>query len=154
MLDVTDPTGDDNGPGTYQYPTDSDFVAGSFDLTRFQVLSDGTFVYLRATLANLVPTFGAIDGAQLLDVYVHVPGARHLHAGRLCLPQLHHRAGRSLEPAGRGAGIRVAGLGERRGHLGRHRGPRWPCRPTRRSRSPCPRRSSAPRHPAGPSAWC
>ncbi len=75
VLDVTDPTGDDNGPGTYQYPTDSSFVAGSFDLTRFQVLSDGTFAYLRVTLRNLVPTFGALDGAQLLDVYVHVPGA-------------------------------------------------------------------------------
>ena len=75
VLDVTDPTGDDNGPGTYQYPTDSSFVAGSFDLTRFQVLSDGTFAYLRVTLRTLVPTFGVIDGAQLLDVYVHVPGA-------------------------------------------------------------------------------
>jgi len=75
VLDVTDPTGDDNGPGTYQYPTASDFVAGSFDLTRFQVLSDGTFAYLRVTLRTLVPTFGVLDGAQLLDVYVHVPGA-------------------------------------------------------------------------------
>ena len=75
VLDATDPTGDDNGPGTYQYPTASDFVAGSFDLTRFQVMSDGTFAYLRVTLANLVPTFGALDGAQLLDFYVHVPGA-------------------------------------------------------------------------------
>ena len=75
VLDVTDPTGDDNGPGTYQYPTDSSFVAGSFDLTRFQVQSDGTFAYLRVTLRTLVPTFGVLDGAQLLDVYVHVPGA-------------------------------------------------------------------------------
>jgi len=75
VLDVTDPAGDDNGPGTYQYPTDPQFHAGAFDLTRFQVLSDGTFAYLRATLANLDPTFGATDGAQLLDVYVHVPGA-------------------------------------------------------------------------------
>ena len=75
MLDVTDPAGDDNGPGTYQYPTDSSFHAGAFDLTRFQVLSDGTFAYLRVTLANLDPTFGVTDGAQLLDVYVHVPGA-------------------------------------------------------------------------------
>jgi glucoamylase len=75
VLDVADPTGDDNGPGTYQYPTDSSFVAGSFDLTRFQVLSDGTYAYLRVTLRTLVPTFGALDGAQLLDLYVHVPGA-------------------------------------------------------------------------------
>ncbi len=75
VLDVTDRTGDDNGPGTYQYPTASDFVAGSFDLTRFQVLSDGTYAYLRVTLKTLVPTFGSLDGAQLLDVYVHAPGA-------------------------------------------------------------------------------
>jgi glucoamylase len=75
VLDVTDPTGDDNGPGAYQYPTDASFHAGAFDLTRFQVISDGTFAYLRVTLRNLDPTFGATDGAQLLDVYVHVPGA-------------------------------------------------------------------------------
>jgi glucoamylase len=79
ILDVPDAAGDgvgnDMGPGTYQYPTDSAFVAGSFDITQFQVLSDGTFAYLRVTLRTLVPTFGALDGAQLLDVYVHVPGA-------------------------------------------------------------------------------
>ena len=75
VLNVTDPTGDDSGPGTYQYPTDSSFHAGAFDLTRFQVISDGTTVYLQATLANLDPTFGSPLGAQLLDVYVHNPGA-------------------------------------------------------------------------------
>jgi glucoamylase len=75
VLDVIDPAGDDNGPGTYQYPTDPQFHAGAFDLTRFQVLSDGTTAYLRATIANLSPTFGVTDGAQLLDVYVHTPGA-------------------------------------------------------------------------------
>jgi glucoamylase len=75
VLDVTDPTGDDNGPGTYQYPTASDFSPGAFDLTRFRVISDGTTVYLQATLANLAPTFGNAFGAQLLDVYVHNPGA-------------------------------------------------------------------------------
>ena len=75
VLDVADPVGDDNGPGTYQYPTSSNFAPGSFDLTRFQVLSDGTYAYLRVTLKTLVPTFGVLDGAQLLDVYVHVPGA-------------------------------------------------------------------------------
>jgi glucoamylase len=75
VLDVTDPTGDDNGPGTYQYPTDSAFHTGAFDLTNFKVISDGTTVYLQAALANLDPTFGSALGAQLLDVYVHAPGA-------------------------------------------------------------------------------
>ncbi len=75
VLDTTDPTGDDNGPGTYQYPTDPAFAPGSFDITRFQVItSDGT-VFLRTTLKSLVPTFGNTMGAQLLDVYVHDPAA-------------------------------------------------------------------------------
>jgi glucoamylase len=75
VLDVTDPAGDDNGPGTYQYPTAPDFHPGAFDLTDFKVISDGTTAYLQATLRNLDPTFGADFGAQLLDVYVHNPAA-------------------------------------------------------------------------------
>lgn len=74
LLDVADPAGDDHGPGTYQYPTAAGFHPGAFDLTRFQVINDGTTVYLRATLANLDPAFGSAMGARLLDVYVHAPG--------------------------------------------------------------------------------
>jgi glucoamylase len=73
VLDVADPAGDDHGPGTYQYPTAGDFAAGSFDVTRFQVVTDGPTTYLRTTLRDLVPTFGSTMGAQLLDVYVHTP---------------------------------------------------------------------------------
>jgi glucoamylase len=73
VLDVTDPSGDDNGPGTYQYPTSADFVPGSFDITRFQVITLGSTVYLRTTLRTVVPTFGNVMGAQLLDIYVHTP---------------------------------------------------------------------------------
>jgi glucoamylase len=73
VLDMPDPTGDDNGPGTYAYPTDSVFVPGAFDLTRFQVSEDGTNVYIQTTIANLVNTFGSNFGAQLLDVYVKNP---------------------------------------------------------------------------------
>ena len=74
-LDVTDPSGDDNGPGTYQYPTSSSFTAGAFDLTKFKVNQDASNVYLQATIRNLAPTFGSDFGAQLLDVYVRNPGA-------------------------------------------------------------------------------
>jgi glucoamylase len=74
VLDVTH-TGNHDGPGTYQYPTAADFKPGSFDIDRFQVITaDGT-VYLRLTLANLSPTFGATMGAQLLDYYIHDPNA-------------------------------------------------------------------------------
>ncbi|HEY7007560.1 MAG TPA: glucodextranase DOMON-like domain-containing protein [Jatrophihabitantaceae bacterium] len=73
VLDTSDPQGDDNGPGTYQYPTAADFKPGSFDITRFEVLTKDGTVYLRTTLDNLVPTFGNDLGAQLLDVYVRDP---------------------------------------------------------------------------------
>ena len=73
VLSATDPTGDDNGPGTYQYPTSSSYTAGSWDLTGFQVITAGSVVYLRTSLATLAPTFGSVDGAQLLDIYVHDP---------------------------------------------------------------------------------
>jgi glucoamylase len=73
VLDVTDPTGDDNGPGTYAYPLNSVFVQGAFDLTRFKVSQTGTDVYIQTTIRNLVNTFGSNFGAQLLDIYVHTP---------------------------------------------------------------------------------
>jgi carbohydrate-binding DOMON domain-containing protein len=75
VLDVTDPDGDDNGPGTYAYPTSSSFQPGAFDLQRFQVIVDGDTTLLRAKVRNLAPTFGSPLGAQLLDVYVHDPAA-------------------------------------------------------------------------------
>jgi glucoamylase len=75
VLSVDDPPNDDNGPGTYQYPTDPSFTPGSFDLTHLAVSEDSTNVYIQATLRVLVPTFGNLFGAQLLDVYVHDPTA-------------------------------------------------------------------------------
>jgi carbohydrate-binding DOMON domain-containing protein len=36
-----DPVGDDNGPGTYTYPTDKVYQAGSFDLTSFKLKASG-----------------------------------------------------------------------------------------------------------------
>jgi len=75
LLDVTDPIGDDHGPGNYAYPTASDFHPGAFDITDFQVYDTGTTVTFRVQTANLSPTFGSPLGAQLVDVYVHEPGA-------------------------------------------------------------------------------
>ncbi|MFL6005665.1 MAG: glucodextranase DOMON-like domain-containing protein [Gaiellaceae bacterium] len=75
LLDVADPNGDDNGPGTYQYPTSPDFHPGAFDLQRFQVIDSGSDIVFRVQTRDLTPTFGPANGAQLVDVYVHVPGA-------------------------------------------------------------------------------
>jgi glucoamylase len=75
VLTATDPTGDDNGPGTFKYPTSPNFQPGAFDLTDMQVNQDTNSVYIQVKLRNLDPTFGSAFGAQLLDVYVHDPAA-------------------------------------------------------------------------------
>ncbi len=75
VLNAPDPTGDDNGPGTYQYPTSTNFQPGAFDLTGLQVSQTATDVYIRVGIRNLAPTFGSAFGAQLLDVYVRNPAA-------------------------------------------------------------------------------
>jgi glucoamylase len=75
LFDSNDPTGDDNGPGNYAYPTAGDFHAGAYDLTDFQVYDTDPTVTFRVQTRDLTPTFGSPLGAQLVDVYVHQPGA-------------------------------------------------------------------------------
>jgi glucan 1,4-alpha-glucosidase len=77
LLDVTDPTNDDNGPGNYAYPTAADFHPGAFDITEFKVIlsPDGSTVTFKLQTRDLSPTFGSPLGAQLADVYVHDPNA-------------------------------------------------------------------------------
>ena len=70
-----DPDGDDNGPGTFRYPLAGDFHDGAYDLQQFQVFDGGENIIFRAKLRDLTPTFGSSLGAQLLDVFVHDPGA-------------------------------------------------------------------------------
>ena len=53
VFEMTDPTGDDNGPGTYVYPTNDVFQPGVFDLTKFQVTYNGTHVVFKVYVANL-----------------------------------------------------------------------------------------------------
>jgi glucan 1,4-alpha-glucosidase len=75
LLDVTDPTGDDNGPGNYAYPTSSNFHAGAFDIERFQIFQDGATTIFKLQTRDLTETFGSPLGAQLVDVYVRNPAA-------------------------------------------------------------------------------
>jgi len=75
LLDVTDPDGDDNGPGNYAYATFGDFKPGAWDMQRFQVFDDGTNIIFRVQNRDQSPTFGSPLGAQLIDVYVHDPAA-------------------------------------------------------------------------------
>jgi carbohydrate-binding DOMON domain-containing protein len=73
IFEATDPDGDDHGPGTYAYPTSDNFKPGAYDLQQFQVFDGGDDVIFRVRTRDLTPTFGSPLGAQLLDVYVHVP---------------------------------------------------------------------------------
>lgn len=50
QVEFRDPAGDDNGPGTYTYPTDAVFKAGSFDLTGFKVEKLGDKLNFEATM--------------------------------------------------------------------------------------------------------
>src|SRR3954452_3307511 len=75
VFDTADPSGDDHGPGTFQYPTSGDFHDGAFDITRFQVIDGGDTIYLRTTLRDLTPTFGDPIGAQLLTIFARDPAS-------------------------------------------------------------------------------
>lgn len=75
IFDTADPDNDDHGPGNYAYPTDAAFHDGAYDIQQFQVLDAGANVTFRLKTRDLSPTFGSNLGAQLIDVYVHVPGA-------------------------------------------------------------------------------
>ena len=109
LLDVTDPDGDDNGPGNYAYPTAGDFKPGAFDIQQFQVYDAGSDVIFRLKTRDLSPTFGSPLGAQLVDVYVHVPGAATTSTAAANRDaQLRDRAAVRLEPADPGAGLRPA----------------------------------------------
>lgn len=69
---LSDPTGDDDGPGTYVYPTNSAFNAGAFDVTGFGVYDDGANVNFVTTIAGEVlnPFGGNGISVQRLNVYV------------------------------------------------------------------------------------
>ncbi len=71
-----DPDGDDNGPGTYDYPNSTAFVDGAYDLQAFEVYDSGPdTVTFRVQTRDLTPTFGSPLGAQLVDVYLRDPAA-------------------------------------------------------------------------------
>ncbi len=90
FLSVDDPAGDDNGPGTYTYPTDSVFKPGVFDILRFTAAAtDRELVFtftMRAPIDN--PWGSAVRlSLQTFDVYIDTDpgkgtGARQLLEGR------------------------------------------------------------------------
>jgi hypothetical protein len=129
VLDVTDPDGDDNGPGTYAYPTSDDFKPGAFDLQRFQVIVDGDNVLLRAKVRDLSPDVRLTDRRPAArPVRAHADRG-NIHGRGVPVPELHDRGRFRLDPADRGAGLRRPGVRRRVRRAARHR---CRCRPARR----------------------
>jgi alpha-amylase/alpha-mannosidase (GH57 family) len=87
LLTIADPKGDDHGPGSYTYPTDTVFGIGTYDLTEFMAAEDDNNLILRFTFAGkLNNAWGAPNGMGIhtLDVYIDAKegGARKLLPGR------------------------------------------------------------------------
>jgi carbohydrate-binding DOMON domain-containing protein len=51
---ISDPTGDDDGPGTYVYPTDAVYKPGSFDITEFKMIPGKDTVEFRVTVNSRI----------------------------------------------------------------------------------------------------
>ncbi len=90
VFSVEDPAGDDTGPGSYTYPTDTVFQPGSYDLTSFSAGLSGDEIVFEFTVAAPIsnpwdsPTGLSI---QTFDVYVDTDpasssGARTMIDGR------------------------------------------------------------------------
>jgi hypothetical protein len=74
---LSDPAGDDDGPGTYTYPTDAVYRPGSFDITEFQVVPKGDQVELKITVKSRIedPWDSAAWGGNGFSVqmaFIHV----------------------------------------------------------------------------------
>ncbi|HEY7582831.1 MAG TPA: glucodextranase DOMON-like domain-containing protein [Acidimicrobiia bacterium] len=90
FLEVADPLGDDHGPGTYTYPTDAVFTAGSYDLERFSVGTEGDQLVIDLNMvAPIQNPWGSPRNlsVQTFDVYIDTDpgtdnGQRRLIDGR------------------------------------------------------------------------
>ncbi len=85
---LLDPEGDDNGPGTYKYPTKPVYKAKSFDLRKLEVIDKGDDVEFRVSVATAIedpwdsttwPDGGGNGfSLQFVQIYIdtdHQPGA-------------------------------------------------------------------------------
>ncbi len=88
VLTIQDPEGDDYGPGTYIYPTDTVFEPQVFDIDTFQVSYNDSYVLFDFTFFGPItnPWGSSIDlSLQTMDVYVDTdPGSGS--GSRILLP--------------------------------------------------------------------
>lgn len=79
VVSLRDPTGDDNGPGSYVYPTESVYAPGAFDITAFDIDVKGGDVVFKVTVRSKVddpwdskswPGGGNGFSLQFVQVYI------------------------------------------------------------------------------------
>jgi hypothetical protein len=75
VASLSDPSGDDYGPGAYTYPTASAFKPGAFDLRSTTVEQTDSLVQFSFEVENLYNAFGGSNGfsPQMFVVWVHNP---------------------------------------------------------------------------------
>ena len=79
-VEFDDPTGDDNGPGEYVYPTDAVYTRGSFDLTKLEVTPKGKRINVAATVnSNLEDPWGMGVGFATQMIFVFIDNAEGGH---------------------------------------------------------------------------
>ncbi|HSQ59129.1 MAG TPA: glucodextranase DOMON-like domain-containing protein [Acidobacteriota bacterium] len=72
-----DPTGDDNGPGTYTYPTDGVYKTGSFDLTGFSLKARGKKADVEVSLNSTIEDpwkMGNGFSVQMVFIFIDTDG--------------------------------------------------------------------------------
>ncbi|PID85244.1 MAG: glycoside hydrolase [Chloroflexi bacterium] len=77
IIDITDPSGDDHGPGSYTYPTDSVFSSGNFDIVNFQAGFDEENIVFKFIMDGPVnnPWGGSNNlSLQTFDIYIDQDG--------------------------------------------------------------------------------
>ena len=74
---LSDPTGDDKGPGTYTYPTDAVYRPGSFDITEFEVVPGANQTEFRISVRTRIedpwdsPAWGG-NGFSVQMAFIHI----------------------------------------------------------------------------------
>jgi carbohydrate-binding DOMON domain-containing protein len=73
----SDPTGDDNGPGEYIYPTDAVYTAGSFDLKEFAMEAKGDKAKFEVTVNSKLEDpwrMGVGFAVQMVFIFIDTDG--------------------------------------------------------------------------------
>lgn len=84
QVSISDPTGDDHGPGEYVYPTDAVYTKGSFDLTSLEISTKGKRAIVEASLAGaLSDPWGMGNGFATQMIFVFVDNAEGGHTNSL-----------------------------------------------------------------------